>query len=174
MNNRCTWIALIVLFAAACTGRADRYACVINEGGFCIFTGTPHSNGLEPGTEQIVNRDGEVLFPVSEALAVNASGAVLDARGTPAMDGDLMAQGSQAELSDDARAFHRVMAIMFPIRNALMYDIETLTQERWDALVAELTRRNIKETTFTQGARPPSRHLVNKFLVTNSKKYVGI
>jgi hypothetical protein len=133
---------------------ADNYDCEINTTGYCVFTGSPHETGLAPGTEDIVDREGEVLFPLNEALAANAAGEVLEARGTPAFDGDELVQGSLDEMSDDEKAFHRVMATMFPIRNALMYDIESLTQEHWDALVEELSFRQIKESTFTDGATP--------------------
>jgi len=133
---------------------ADKYDCQINSEGYCIFTGSPHETGLAPGTEDIVDRDGQFLFSLHEAIAVNALGEVLEARGTPAFDGDELIQGSLEEMSDDERAFHRVMATMYPIRNALMYDIETLTQKQWQALVEELSFRQIKETTFTDGATP--------------------
>ena len=133
---------------------ADQYDCQINSAGYCIFTGSPHETGLAPGTEDIVDRDGQFLFSLHEAIAVNALGEVLEARGTPAFDGDELIQGSMEEMSDDERAFHRVMATMYPIRNALMYDIETLTQEQWNALVGELSLRQIKESTFTNGATP--------------------
>ena len=133
---------------------ADKYDCQINSAGYCIFTGSPHETGLAPGTEDIVDRDGQFLFSLHEAIAVNALGEVLEARGTPAFDGDELIQGSMEEMSDDERAFHRVMATMYPIRNALMYDIETLTQEQWNALVGELSLRQIKESTFTNGATP--------------------
>ena len=133
---------------------ADKYDCQINSAGYCIFTGAPHETGLAPGTEDIVDRDGQFLFSLHEAIAVNALGEVLEARGTPAFDGDELIQGSLEEMSDDERAFHRVMATMYPIRNALMYDIETLTQEQWNALVGELSLRQIKESTFTNGATP--------------------
>jgi len=133
---------------------ADTYACLINADGYCIFTGTPHQTGLKPGTEDIVDREGTILFGLSEALAANSAGEVLAARGTPAFDGDELIQGSHEGLSDDEKAFHRVMAIMYPIRNALMYDIATLDQATWDALVVELTQRGIKETSFTDGATP--------------------
>jgi len=132
----------------------DKYACNINGDGYCIFTGVPHPNGLQPGTTDIVNRNGEVLFSLSEAVAVNAQGVVLQARGTPAFDGDHLVQGSLDEMTSDEQAFHRIMATLFPIRNALMYDIATLTQEQWDGLVAELALRGIKETTYTGGPTP--------------------
>lgn len=133
---------------------ADKYACNINGAGYCIFTGGPHPNGLQPGTDNIVDRDGNVLFPLNEAVAVNATGVVLQARGTPAFDGDHLSQSSLDGMTADEKAFHRVMATLFPIRNALMYDIETLTQEEWDALVSALEKRGIKETTFTEGPTP--------------------
>ena len=132
----------------------DTYSCEINSGGYCIFTGTPHQEGLEPGTDNIVDRDGNYLFGVDEALAVNSEGTTLQARGTPAFDGDQLIQSSQEGLSDDEKAFHKVMAIMFPIRNALMYDIASVNQDEWNALVSELEIREIKETTFTDGATP--------------------
>ncbi|SVC39511.1 uncharacterized protein METZ01_LOCUS292365, partial [marine metagenome] len=61
----------------------DRYACVIMPDGYCIFTGTPHNAGLEPKTNNIVDRNGTVIFSINEAVAVNSSGKVLEARGTP-------------------------------------------------------------------------------------------
>ena len=133
---------------------ADRYACNINPLGYCIFTGTPHQTGLDPETEDIIDRDGNFLFPVDEAVVVNAQGEPLSARGTPAFDGDDLERSSQDGLSDDEKAFQRAMAIMFPIRNALMYDIAAVTQTEWDLLVGELERREIKETTFTSGSTP--------------------
>ena len=38
--------------------------------------------------------------------------------------------------------------------NALMYNIAELTQIKWDTLIEELTKRKIKETTFTEGDTP--------------------
>ncbi len=35
-----------------------------------------------------------------------------------------------------------------------MYDIVDLSQEKWDELTMELTKRGIKETSFTSGATP--------------------
>ena len=133
---------------------ADRYACVINVDGYCIFTGSPHELSLKPGTEEIIDREGNPLFSVKEAVAVNASGTILAAKGTPAFDGDTLIQGSKDGMTNDEKVFHRVMAIMFPVRNALMYDIPFLTQVQWDELVSELQVRGIKETTFTKGATP--------------------
>jgi len=132
----------------------DTYACEINSEGYCIFTGTPHQEGLEPGTDNVVDREGNYLFGVDEALAVNSEGTTLQARGTPAFDGDQLIQSSQEGLSEDEKAFHKVMAIMFPIRNALMYDIASVNQDEWNTLVDELEIREIKETTFTDGATP--------------------
>ena len=130
------------------------YACTINSGGYCIFTGTPHQQGLDPGTENIIDRAGNYLFGLDEAVAANSEGVILQARGTPAFDGDKLIQSSQEAMSEDEKAFHKVMAIMFPIRNALMYDIASVTQDEWDELVNELAIRGIKETTFTDGQTP--------------------
>ena len=136
---------------------ADKYACMIDSAGYCIFTGTPHRSGLDPGTDNIIDRSGEFLFLADEAVAVNSTGVVLVARGTPAFDDDDLSELSQDGLTDDEKAFHRVMAIMFPIRNALMYDVAEVTQNRWDQLVGELELREIKETTFTSGPQMWSR-----------------
>ena len=154
---RLVFLNILGLCILSCTNLgmpADNYACNIDDAGYCIFTGTPHQTGLKPGTNDIVDREGQLLFSVEEALATNIDGDILEAKGTPAADGDDMIQGSQSDLSEDEKAFHKVMAIMFPIRNALMYDIATLTQEEWDELVAELAARQIKDTTFTEGATP--------------------
>ena len=152
-------VFLMISFAAlgACTNvgpPADNYACNINDAGYCIFTGTPHQTGLKPGTDNIIDRDGNVLFSMHDAVATNVDGQVLEAKGTPAADGDDLIESSQEGLSDDEKAFHQVMAIMYPIRNALMYDIEALTQEDWDAWVEALAIRKIKDTTFTDGPTP--------------------
>ncbi len=132
----------------------DSYACEISDAGHCIFTGTPHQTGLKPGTDEIVDRDGGLLFLIADAAAASSSGEVLEARGTPAMDGDDFIESTQDGLTEDDKAFHRVMGIMFPIRNALMYDMADLDQAEWDELTGELTLREIKETSFTDGATP--------------------
>jgi hypothetical protein len=132
----------------------DKYACAINSDGYCIFSGIPHGAGLKPNTEHIVDRDGVFLFFMNEAVAVNSSGEILQARGTPAFDGDELVKHSKDGMTDDEKAFHRVMAIMFPIRNALMYDIANISQATWDELVSELKIRGIKDKTFTDGATP--------------------
>ena len=73
----------------------DTYSCEINSEGYCIFTGNPHQEGLEPGTDNIVDQEGNYLFGIDEALAVNSEGTTLQARGTPAFDGDQLIQSSQ-------------------------------------------------------------------------------
>jgi hypothetical protein len=154
-------------------GPPDNYDCIINEAGFCIFTGSPHPNGLKPGSDEIIDHEGVFLFSLDEALAVNASGEVLTARGTPAFDGDELIQGSHDELSEDEQAFHRVMAVMYPIRNALMYDIESLSQEHWDALTEELALQGIKETTFTDGATPKDNYYGRQGIFDHAKSPGG-
>jgi len=166
MSKWCSPILMIGLLMASslagCLGSEDnasgrpedKYSCNIDSDGYCIFTGTPHQTGLEPGTVNITDRAGNFLFRVDEAVATNSAGDILEARGTPAFDGDELIQYSQDGMTDDEKAFHKVMAIMFPIRNALMYDIGNLTQIEWDLLVDELEERGIKETTYTNGETP--------------------
>ena len=132
----------------------DRYACVIGPNGYCIFTGRPHETGLKQGTEEVLDRDGNFLYSVNEAVAASSSGEILKATGRPAFDGDDLIESSQDGMTGDEKAFHKVMAIMFPIRNALMYDIATVTQSEWDELVKDLAKRAIKETTYTDGVTP--------------------
>ena len=132
----------------------DKYACNINSEGFCIFSGEPHKSVLSPGTSNIVNRDGIFLFAMDEAVAVNSSGVILKAIGRPAQDGDDMKKFPEKELTNDEKSFHKVMGIMFSIRNALMYDIADINQSKWDEMVTELKIRGIKETTFTNGVTP--------------------
>ena len=132
----------------------DKYSCAINSGGYCIFSGTPHRTGLNPNTEDIVDTDEVFLFTMDEAVAVNSSGEILQARGTPASNGDELVRYLEGAMTDDEKAFHRVMAVMFPVRNALMYDISEVSQARWEELVSELEMRGVKDKTFTDGATP--------------------
>ena len=132
----------------------DRYACVIGPNGYCIFTGRPHETGLKQGIDEVLDRNGNFLFPMNKAVAASSSGEVLKATGRPAFDGDDLIESSQDGMTDDEKAFHRVMAIMFPIRNALMYDIADISQATWDELISELKIRGIKDKTFTDGATP--------------------
>tara|TARA_Y100001936_G_scaffold186775_1_gene184703 strand:+ start:5865 stop:6647 length:783 start_codon:yes stop_codon:yes gene_type:complete len=132
----------------------DRYACVINSAGHCIFTGSPHQTGLKPGTNNIIDRAGNVLFSINAAVASNATGELLMPSGRPAFDGDEMIMFNTNDMDADEKAFHRTMAIMFPIRNMLMYDIETATSNEWNNLVEELTKRDIKQITYTGGPTP--------------------
>ena len=132
----------------------DRYACVIGPNGYCIFTGRPHETGLKQGTDEVLDRDGNFLYSMNEAVAASSSGEILKATGRPAFDGDDLIKSSQDGMTGDEKAFHKVMAIMFPIRNALMYDIATVTQSEWNELVKDLAKRAIKETTYTDGVTP--------------------
>jgi len=132
----------------------DRYACVIASSGHCIFTGIPHDTGLKQGTDEVFDRDGNFLFSVNESVAANSSGEILVASGKPASEGDDLIESSQDGMTSDEKAFHKVMAVMFPIRNALMYDIATVTQPEWDELVKDLSRRSIKDTTYVDGPTP--------------------
>ena len=132
----------------------DTYACAINSLGHCIFTGAPHQTGLQPGTDNIIDREGTILFFANEAIASNATGERLKPSGRPAFDGDQIIQSIEQNISNDEKAFHRTMAIMFPVRNALMYDIEKTTQNDWNLLVAELALRDIKNFTYIDGPTP--------------------
>jgi len=132
----------------------DKYSCAINSDGYCIFSGIPHRTGLNPNTEDIVDADEVFLFTMNEAVAVNSSGEILQARGTPASNGDELVRYLEGEMTDDEKAFHRVMAVMFPVRNALMYDISHVSQARWQELISELKLRGIKDKTFTDGKTP--------------------
>ena len=132
----------------------DKYACAINAEGYCIFEGIPHKTRLKPNTKDIVDRNGAFLFFVQEAVAVNSSGKILQAKGTPAFNGDELIKHSKDGMTNDEKAFHKVMAIMFPIRNALMYDIADINQVAWDELIIELKVRGIKDKTFTNGTTP--------------------
>ena len=129
-------------------------ACVIGPNGYCIFTGRPHETGLKQGTDEVLDRDGNYLYSMNEAVAARSSGEILKATGRPAFNGDDLIESSQDGMTGDEKAFHKVMAIMFPIRNALMYDIATVTQSEWDELVKDLAKRAIKETTYTDGVTP--------------------
>ena len=132
----------------------NRYACEIGPNGYCIFTGRPHETGLKQGSDKVLDLDGNFLYSVNEAVAASSSGEILKATGRPAFDGDDLIESSQDGMTGDEKAFHKVMAIMFPIRNALMYDIAIVTQSEWDELVKDLAKRTIKETTYTDGVTP--------------------
>jgi len=132
----------------------DNYSCNINSDGYCIFSGNPHKTGLEPGTKNIVDLEGNFLFYLNESISINSLNQHLNAKGTPAAEGDELIKYSEMILTNDEKSFHKVMAIMFPIRNALMYDISEMTQYRWDQLVNELEKRKIKDSSFLEGSTP--------------------
>ena len=76
-------------------------------------------------------------------------------------------------MSKDEQSFHKVMAIMFPIRNALMYDARNLSKNHWLQLTDELRKRNIKMKSFLEGATPKDNNYgINKIfdLVKNKKR----
>ncbi len=95
---------------------------------------------------------------------------MLQARGTPAFDGDELLASPQTGMTNDEKAFHRAMAIMFGIRNQLMYDIEDLDKETWDSYSVPLAERGIKETTFTDGKTPKENLLRQRWNFRTRKK----
>ena len=144
----------VTVFSSMEIEAAEGDDCNIDSEGFCIFTGTPHQTGLQPDTNNVVDRQGNFLYLINQSAAADSSGDILQASGRPAFDGDDLIEHSQENLSEDEKAFHKVMAVMYPIRNALMYNIADLTQNQWDVLVTELEIRDIKETTYTGGPTP--------------------
>ena len=84
----------------------DRYVCVINPIGYCIFSGKPHETGLKQGTDEVLDRDGNFLYSMNEAAAASSSGEILKAAGRPAFDGDDLIESSQAGMTSDEKAFH--------------------------------------------------------------------
>ena len=173
------------LIIASCDGRGkkpensqnsrpeDNYACNINTDGYCIFTGTPHNTGLQAGTDNITNRNGTFLFNINEAAAGDSSGEVLKATGKPAQDGEDMIKSSQEGLTNDEKSFHKVMAIMYPIRNALMYDIADLNQSKWDELITELQKRGIKRQPSLKAVLQKTTILEGKVFLIWPKVLVG-
>ena len=151
----------------------DKYSCQINDQGFCVFTGKPHQNGLKTNSDEIADRNGKFLFSVDNAIAVNSLGEILEARGTPASDGDYMIESSQNGMTKDEKSFHKVMAIMFPIRNALMYDIENIAFSDWKDLVLELKKRKIKDSTYTGGPTPRDNYYGREGIFELAKNPVG-
>ena len=147
-------VLFVAVFSSMEVEAAEGDDCNIDSEGYCIFTGTPHQTGLQPDTNNVVDRQGNFLFSIGQSVAANSTGEILQASGRPAFDGDDLIEYSQENLSEDEKAFHKVMAIMYPIRNALMYDIGNLTQSQWEILVMELEIREIKETTYTDGPTP--------------------
>ncbi|SVC18279.1 uncharacterized protein METZ01_LOCUS271133, partial [marine metagenome] len=147
-------VLFVAVFSSMKVEAAEGDDCNIDSEGYCIFTGTPHQTGLQPDTNNVVDRQGNFLFSIDQSVAANSTGEILQASGRPAFDGDDLIEYSQENLSEDEKAFHKVMAIMYPIRNALMYDIANLTQSQWEILVMELEIREIKETTYTDGPTP--------------------
>ena len=53
----------------------DRYSCVINTSGYCIFTGNPHQTGLKPKSNEIIDKEGNYLFSLEEACLLYTSDA---------------------------------------------------------------------------------------------------
>ena len=148
----------------------DTYACTIESSGHCIFTGTPHQTGLQPGTDNIIDREGTILFSANEAIASNVTGEPLQPSGRPAFDGDKMIKSIEKNTSNDEKSFHRTMAIMFLIRNALMYDIERTTQDDWNAIVEELAIRDIKKFTYINGPTPRDNYYSRQGIFDLSKQ----
>ncbi|MDG2024841.1 MAG: hypothetical protein P8J75_10335 [Actinomycetota bacterium] len=128
---------------------------------------------MKPHSNIIVNLDGAELFSIDEAVATNSAGEMLQARGTPAFDGDELLASPQTGMTNDEKAFHRVMAIMFGIRNQLMYDIEDLDKETWDSYSVPLAQRGIKETTFTDGKTPKENYYGRDGIFELAKKPDG-
>ena len=56
----------------------DNYECKISSSGHCIFTGDPHKTILEPGTDKVLDREGQYLFSMEGAVALNTSGNILN------------------------------------------------------------------------------------------------
>ena len=87
------------------------------------------------GYNQVLDSDGNVQIP----------------QGKPIQEGFTLALTGSEIQDHNSNEYARVFSIMAPIRDALMCDIETVSQEEWLEMTDVLTRNKIKTTQSLTG-----------------------
>lgn len=82
-------------------------------------------------------------------LVVDREGNVLTPRGTPLMGGEGLVLTDSYQEDHNTREYARVLSIMAPIRDAILYRYESTSREEWLALTEILTLNNIKRVDAT-------------------------
>lgn len=121
------------------TGHVDNFACNINSAGFCIFTGSPHS----------------IDTSIQPAMVTDQDGKQVKVQGKPFQDGYKLTRTEMEITDSNEKGYIEVFKIMAPIRDALMYNIETLQEAGFTTLTSELTKLNIKTESQNLDSKIP-------------------
>jgi hypothetical protein len=103
-----------------------------------IRTGEPL---IEEGGE---HQQDESLISYGYNLVVDKNGNVLSPRGAPLQGGEKLIRTEEYQNDHNVREYARIYTIMAPIRDAILYHFEEMTQEEWLEITAVLTLNNIK------------------------------
>jgi hypothetical protein len=87
---------------------------------------------------------------------IDADGAAKAPQGRPLQEGDTLVRTVVEVTGPNEAAYAQVAAFMMPIRDALMCDVASVTDEEWEVLTRVLTLNGIKTTQDLSGT-PPER-----------------
>ncbi|MGB5051527.1 MAG: hypothetical protein WBO46_21450, partial [Caldilineaceae bacterium] len=109
------------------------------------------SNGLTSKRtgEPLVTADGmhnldPALVAYGYNLVVDSAGTPLPPQGTPLRGGEQLVQTTAYQDDANVREYARVVALMAPIRDTILYNFEHTSRAQWLAVTEVLARNNIK------------------------------
>ena len=103
-------------------------------------------------------------------LVVDKGGKEVPPQGRPFQDGYRLVRTDAPVGDHNRRAYARVFSIMAPIRDALIFNLGTTSEEEWTALTAILKKNQIKTKQWLGGPTPRDNYYSNEGIFVHLKK----
>jgi len=98
---------------------------------------------IEDGGQHRINPD---LYREGYTLVLDRHGILRAPTARPLEGGEQIVQTATYQDDANTRAYARIVALMAPIRDMILYDFETSTRDDWDAVTTVLALNGIKTT----------------------------
>ncbi len=102
-------------------------------------------------------------------LVVDKNGKEVRPQGRPFQEGYKLKRTTKPVDDHNKRAYAKVFCIMAPLRDTLMFNIKSTTEDDWTKMTAILTKNNIKTQQWLGGPTPKDNYYSSKGVFANLK-----
>ncbi|MCH2183014.1 MAG: hypothetical protein MK108_13505 [Mariniblastus sp.] len=131
--------------------------------------GGPRGNRT-PRQFKVPHRLDPDLIKQGYNLVVDQNGNEVRPQGRPFQEGYQLKKTEQPVEGHNQRAYARVFCIMAPLRDTLMFHLETTSEEKWTKMTAILQKNRIKTEQWLGGPTPRDNYYSNQGIFTHLKQ----
>jgi hypothetical protein len=146
------WLAVLACgVAVAACGGTDAVTTATSAPSATTATTTASTEASDTGCGHDVD---PTIVAIGFNEVVDSDGNVKAPQGRPFQEGDTLRATTDAVTEPNGAAYGQVAAYMMPIRDALMCDVATITEDEWLDLTEILTRNGIRTEQDLSGPPP--------------------